>query len=156
MPERPAELDRLELLAGSWKTTGTVEMLGLKDPLNVDGANTARWSCERRLLIDESHFDMDALGPMTGVSLWTYHPGKKKYLMWWFDSFGESATGSAKFNKKTRTWKIKTRGKNHWCSVVNHGTIRQIDEDTLEWTWVQWDAFHILRYAKMRGISRRQ
>jgi hypothetical protein len=155
LPPRAAELDRLDMLAGRWETEGTVRFIGAKDPITTRGTSEAQWECDRRFLVDRSSYDMGPLGPMGGISVWGWDPQRRRYLMSWFDGFGESASGWARFDESTRTWRIETRGRSTLCHVVNHGTIRMIDDDTLEWTWTQWDAWHILKYAEMKGASRR-
>lgn len=155
IPPRAEALDRLNMLLGAWETEGEVRFIGTKEVIHTRGTSVARWECDGRFLVDRSSYEMGPLGPMSGISVWGWDPQRKRYLMWWFDGFGESASGSASYSESTRTWRIRTRGRSSICNVVNHGTIRMIDNDTLEWTWTQWDAWHILKYAEMKGTSRR-
>ncbi len=156
MPKRAPEMDRLEMLAGEWTTQGNVKMMGLKDTMKTKGQNSATWECDGRFLVERSHFDFGELGPMSGMSIWTWDGDIGKYRMWWFDGFGETATGTATFDEKSDIWHIKTKGKNGWCSIISKGTIKKIDEQTLEWTWDQWDGWHIFRIGEMRGLSKRK
>ena len=156
MPPRPAELDRLSALAGKWRTEGEVRMLGLADPIHTSGTSEANWECDRRLLVERSTFDMGALGPMNGVSVWSYDARARRYEMHWFDSFGESAKGSARFDAKKNTWVMRVQGRNAFTDIAADGTIRVINDDTLEWTWKQYDAWHIIQFADMKGRSVRE
>lgn len=156
IPVRPAELDRLNALAGKWRTEGEVRMLGLAEPIRTMGRSEAGWECDRRLLVERSQFDMGALGPMSGVSVWSYDPRAGTYEMHWFDSFGESAKGWARYDERRREWRMRVRGRNAVTDIVADGTIRIIDDDTVEWTWKQYDAWHIIRFADMKGRSVRE
>lgn len=153
---RPVELDRLNALSGKWRTEGEVRMLGLGDPIHTTGKSEANWECDRRLLVERSSFDMGTLGPMSGVSVWSFDARSKHYEMHWFDSFGESAKGTAWFNAKKNTWEMRVRGRNAITDIVADGTIRIVNDDTLEWTWKQYDAWHLLQFADMKGRSVRE
>ncbi len=155
MPGPSPQLKHLDMLAGKWKTTGQVKMMGLKDQMMTVGTSEAKWICNDRFLVDQSNFDLDQLGPMGGMSVWTWDNRASVYRFWWFDGFGETAQGTATFDQPARTWHIKTVGRNGWCSVISKGTIHQIDNDTLEWTWNQWDGWHIFRIGEMSGTSKR-
>ena len=156
MPKRTAEFDHLDMFVGEWETTGEIKMIGVDEPFKITGTSSAKWECDKRLVVDRAEYDMGPLGSMTGVTVWGFEPKSGKFRMWWFDSFSESATGRASYDEKTRTWSMKTKGKNAWCNIVNKGTIRQVDNDTLEWTWTQWDAWHIWKISEMKGTSRRK
>ena len=155
-PGRSAELERLDMLAGDWTTEGTVEFITAREPIHTTGENHSAWECDGRFLVERASFDMGALGPMTGISIWTWDAGARRYRMWWFDSFGESASGTARFDDRAMTWHIKTRGQNGFCRVRSRGTIRQIDCDTLEWTWRQNAFMGLFKIADMKGVSRRK
>ncbi len=131
-------------------------MIGLDDPLIVTGRNHAEWTCDRRVLVDRSTFEMGALGPMAGTNVWSWDPRRQRFRLWWFDSFGESATGHARYDAATRTWHMRTRGTNGWCRILSRGTIRHVNDDTLEWTWRQSDSWGWFTIADMRGTSRRK
>ncbi|MGE3180047.1 MAG: DUF1579 family protein [Phycisphaerae bacterium] len=152
---KPAHLNVLNMLQGTWTTEGTIEFIGQDAPARVTGRSTAEWDCDGRVLIDHSDYDIADFGPMRGVSIWTADEKPGTFQIHWFDSFGETATGTARWEASTRTLKIRTKGKNALCNVVNDGTVRQIDPNTLEWTWEQHDATRIVRYSTMRGTSKR-
>lgn len=156
MPARPAQLDRLDMLVGQWQTEGEVNMFGLDEPFAVHGTSEATWEHDRWFLVDRAEFDMGPLGPMSGTSVWTWDPKARKYRMWWFDSFGETATGTAVYKEATKSWRIHTRGRNAWCNIVNRGTITLDNDGSLHWTWTQWDAWHIWKISRMSGTSRRK
>lgn len=156
MPPRPPELRRLDALAGAWETEGTVWFIGMDEPTRTTGSSDAVWTCDRRFLLDRSEYDMGPLGPMTGINVWGWDAQRDRFTFSWFDSFGESATGHAHYDERDGTWRIHTRGQSTRCSVKNKGTIRVVDENTLEWSWETWSAWGFPKYAEYRGISRRR
>jgi len=156
MPPRPQQLQALDMLVGDWVTEGQVQFIGMEEPIATKGTSSARWECDKRFLIDHSDYDMGPLGPMKGVSVWGWDPQHRRFVFWWFDGFGESASGTARYDRDARTWHISTHGQSTRCSVKNSGTIRLIDDNTLEWTWVQYSAWGFPKYADMKGISRRR
>jgi len=156
LPERPAELDRLDLLVGEWDTQGTIKMIGMDGPIETTGHNVARWSADGWLLIDESTYEMGALGMMSGVSLWSWDDRAKRYHVDWYDSFGERASGYARYDEASRTWHLKTSGRSALCSVANKGTIKVVGDGHLAWTYDQWDAWGWLKFSEMRGHSQRR
>jgi len=99
---------------------------------------------------------MGDLGHMSGVSVWTWDAKSKIYRIFWFDSFGERASGTARFDDSTRTWHMKTAGRSALCNVRNKGTIEMRDDGSLAWTYDQWDAWGFLKFAEMRGTSTRR
>lgn len=155
LEEKPAHLDVLNMLAGTWRTEGTIQFIGQDEPMRVTGRSVAKWDCDGRVLLDRSEYDLADFGPMTGVSIWTADEKRGRFQMHWFDSYGETATGTARWDAGTRTLHIRTKGRNALCNVVNDGTVRQINANKLEWTWEQHDATRIVKYSTMRGTSER-
>ena len=155
-PARPVELDRLDMLLGRWETEGQVKLSVLDEPLRTTGTNEAVWSLDRRMLIEHAELNMGALGKLTGMSIWTWDPSRKKYRMWWFDSFGETSEAMVTYNEATETWHMSGTGQKWGYNTRGRGTLRRIDADTLEWTWQEWDRLGLFKLADMKGLSRRQ
>lgn len=154
-PERPAELDRLDMFLGEWETNGTIEMAMLDEPITTSGRNRAEWTLDRHIVEDHADLDMGPFGRMQGKTLWTYDPAIGKYRMWWFDTLGETSEVVATFDERRDMWRMKARGQKYGRQTSGRGTIRRIDANTLEWTWDEASASGLIRFAKMRGISRR-
>ena len=154
-PQRPPELEKLNMLLGEWETTGEIRMAVLDAPIHTKGKNRATWSLDGRVVLDQAELDMGPLGPMTGMSLWTWDPQSKKYHMHWFDSFGETSFATVSYHAGSKTWRMKARGQKYGHSTAGHGTLRAIDADTLEWTWNETDSLGWINFAEMKGISRR-
>ena len=155
-PPRPVQLDRLDMLLGHWETKGEVRMIGLDEPLHTSGRNTAAWSMDNRVMVDHSDLDMGPMGRMTGMSVWGWDPAIRKYRMWWFDSMGETSQMIVTYDAKRETFFMRGTGQKYGCHTRGKGTIRRIDDDTLEWTWREYDITGLFKMADMKGISRRQ
>lgn len=154
-PNRPPELDRLNMFVGDWQTTGTIELAMLDEPIATSGRNHAEWILDGCVVEDQSDLDMGPFGRVKGKTLWAWDPALGKYRMWWFDTLGETSEVVATFNKRTDTWHMKAKGQKHGWRTSGRGTIRRIDDNTLEWTWNEASASGLVRFAKMRGTSRR-
>jgi hypothetical protein len=50
---------------------------------------------------------------------------------------------------------MKAKGQKYGRRTSGSGTIRRIDDNTFEWTWNEASASGLIRFATMRGISRR-
>lgn len=155
-PARPADLDRLDALLGEWETTGEVQMAVLDKPLHTTGANSARWTLDKRFLVEQARLNMGELGELTGTSVWSWDPQIKKYRMWWFDSFGETSAATVTYDEKTRTWTMKGSGQKYGHKTLGRGTLRHIDDNTVEWTWKEYDALGLFQLADMKGTSRKK
>lgn len=156
MPDRPAELDLLNMIAGRWEGTGTMKFTFLEEVIEIQNTDTATWECDNRVLINRGTYEMGELGTMTGIEIWTWDDKAGKFRTQWFDSFGMTANGTAKFDEETKTWHKRVRGKGpDGHKTVQEGTITYIDADTLEWTWTEWSSFKLFKIAEMSGTSRR-
>lgn len=155
-PPRPKQLDRLDMLLGRWETTGEIRMAMLDEPVKTGGTNDATWALGKRMLIEHADLDMGPMGHMTGMSVWTWDEARGKYRMWWFDSMGEFSEATVTYNERTKTWSMRGKGSKHGFITFGRGTLRQIDDDTLEWTWREYDPLGLFKFADMKGISRRR
>lgn len=154
-PEKPVELRRLDMFLGEWETNGTIEMAVLDEPIVTSGRNRAEWMLDGYVLEDKADLDMGPFGRMKGTTLWTYDSAIGKYRMWWFDTLGETSAVVAAFDERSQMWRMKAAGQKYGRRTSGRGTIRRIDENTLEWTWDEASASGLIRFAKMHGISRR-
>ncbi|MFQ5589764.1 MAG: DUF1579 family protein [Phycisphaerae bacterium] len=156
MPERPIELDKLAMFLGEWEGTSETTLCVLDEPLSGTGSRTMEWTLDKRYLVEHGDYDMGELGKMKGVGLWTYDPKAKKYRIWWFDSQGGTARGTATFCDETKTWKMKVKGRNPWGKSKGKGTVTFVDDDTIEWEWSEWDGSGLFKTAETTGTSKRK
>ena len=154
-PERPAELDLLNMIAGRWEVTGTMNFTFLEDALETTGTQTAAWECHNRVLVNRGTYEMGELGTMSGIEIWTWDDKAGKFRTHWFDSFGMTASGTAKYDEETKTWHLKSKGNGPNGRMISEGTITYTDADTLEWTWTEWSSLKLFKIVEMSGTSRR-
>src|SRR3990172_10902653 len=57
-PQRPAELDRLNMLVGNWSGTGQAEFMGMKEPVQVTGKSNAQWQADGWYLVEQAEYKM--------------------------------------------------------------------------------------------------
>jgi len=155
-PPRAAELDELETWVGSWTTDGEMIMYTpdgeQKGP--AKGSGTTRWVCDKRAILSEMEFDMGEDGTMKGIELMTWDPKGKVYRSWWVDSYGSSAEGTMWKDKKTGEWISRGKGVNpDGASTSAKGTMKKIDDKTMEWTFTEYDAWGFNKTMRITGTS---
>lgn len=158
-PPRPAELDRLDMLVGTWEGTAEMSMPGMDEPMTIRGVNTTKWELDKRFLIEHFEGDMGEEGKFEGVGVWTWDPKAKVYRNWWFDSYGSFSQGTAKYDEETRTWHMRGQGTNAMTGKPSYGagTSKSIDDNTQQWTWSEWDNFlHWGEPMTYKGTSQRK
>lgn len=158
-PQRPAELDKLNMLAGKWEASGEAKMMGLDKPLTAKGTSQMAWDCDNWYLVEHSDYEMSELGKMKAIGIWTYDPKAKKYRIWWFDSMGATGRGTATFDEETKTWQMKAKGQSPYGKTAGRGTTKMLDNNTIEWSWEEWpawDLFGMMKVFDMKGTSKRK
>ncbi len=155
-PQRPAELDKLEMLIGTWEGTGEATMCVLDEPLKTTSKGTAEWGCDGWCVIERGVFEMGELGSMEGIGIWAYDVKSKKYLSFWMDSMGMTGVGTATYCDKTKTWKMKSKGRSPWGKSFMRGTMSFPDPDTAEWTMTEWDGSQLFKTMELKGTSHRK
>lgn len=154
-PERPAELDRLNFLIGTWEGTGEVAFGWLDCPLKITSRSTIGWELDNMVLVEHAEFSMEELGDMKGVSTWTYDAGSGKYRTFWIDSMGGSSTGTARYREKTNTWHFKAKINSAHGTMSGKGTMKMVDDDTMEWTWNESALMGMMKISAFSGTMQR-
>lgn len=157
-PARPAELERLGMFVGTWEGTGEMRMPGSDEVLTGKGTSRYAWDADKWLLVERGEYMMGEHGPMLGMGIWSWDAKARKYRMSWFDNYGGIGSGTATYDEPTRTWRMKSRG---YYSTTGHksvgeGTIRMVDDATMEWTFTEWDSLKLMKFMEMKGTSRRK
>lgn len=154
---RPVELDRLDTFVGNWSGTSKIELACTDETITCKGTSSAKWDLDERFLIERAQMDMGDLGTMEGISLWTWDPGSKKYRTWWFDSWGGASTGTATYDEATKTWHMKGKGVDPWTGkgTAGKGTGTWTDENSMTWTYTEWDSWKLRKNMEMSGTSHR-
>ncbi len=157
-PPRPAELDRLEPFVGKWTGTAEMKMMGSDKPMKSTGASTFAWECDKRALVEHFEGTMGEDAKMTGLNVWTWDASAKKYRNDMFDCFGNAMTFNATYDEASKTWHAKGK---HRCPMTgemlnSEGTMKLIDNNTMEWRWTEWNSWKTKKYMEMSGTSRRE
>lgn len=153
-PPRPAELDRLAMFVGTWEGQGEMKMGGSDEVQVGKGVSTVKWDADNWVLIERGTFTMGDQ-THTGVGVWTWDAPAKKYRLYWFDSHGGTGLGTATYNEAANTWHVKYKGRYGKMTTVGEGTTKIVD-DTMEWTFTEWDAWKLNKFMEMKGTSKRK
>ena len=154
--ERPAETNRLSLFSGKWTSTGTARLAGLEDELVISGTSHGKWHSDRWYLVNEDVFTLGELGDMKALTVWRWDDRSRRYRSTWFYNDGSTGTGSARYDEKTSTWHLKTKGRGPWGGLKGKGTVTHIDGNTVEWSWREWDGTGLVEIMSFRGTSKRK
>lgn len=156
MPQRPAELDRLNAFAGRWDTTGEMKFSFLDEVIESTGSNEAKWEGNGWYLVNRGTFGMGELGEMEAIETWTYDSHSKVYRTLWVDSMGTVATGTARYDEKSNRWQMKATGHGPFGKSYMKGTVTFPDDNTMEWTWSEYMFGGLIKTSEMTGTSRRR
>ncbi|MEE9295507.1 MAG: DUF1579 family protein [Phycisphaerae bacterium] len=154
----PAEMKQLEVFLGKWTSTTETKMFGSDEVMKGSGTSEVKWELGGRYLVGHMTADMGEWGSMEGVDVWTWDPSIKKYRTWWFDDWGMTGSSTATYDPKTRTFRIKGRGRNtlDGSTTVNKGMVTIVDDNTMEWSWAEYDALGLVKHFEMTGTEKRQ
>lgn len=157
-PERPAELDHLNMFVGRWEGTGEIAVPGSDESMTSKGVSTAAWDADNWLLVERSACSVGDDAMVTGLTIWTWDTKARKYRLHAFDNYGYTATGTATYDDETKTWHIK--GKSHSAvtgeTSLGEGKIKIVGDDTMEWDWAEWDTWKLRKLIEVMGTSRRK
>ena len=156
MPQRPAELDKLNAFAGRWEFKGEANMAFLEEPLPASGTGESQWDESGWFMVGNSVFRMQGFDDMRGHDTWTYDTHSKKFRSTWVDSMGSTGTGTARFNEKTNTWTMRATSYGPHGKTMMKGCITVIDDDTMEWCWTEYAMGGLMKTMEMCGTSKRK
>lgn len=156
-PERPAELNHLDMFVGTWEATGEATKPGSEETVKIHGTETVEWDADKWVLV--SHYDY-SIGEkeMCGVDIMRWDPKAKKYCGWSVDNHGGTSTGTGTYDEATHTWHFKGKSHNPFTgkSHVGEGTGKMVDDNTQEWTWTRWDCWKLKKLMEGKSTSRRK
>jgi hypothetical protein len=155
-PPRPAELDQLAVFIGSWEGTAEGRMMGSDEVIKSTGHSEYTWDADKWVLVERSEYKMGNTCRMNGVGLWSWDAGAKKFRTAWTDNYGSHGDGTVWLDGKTKVWHM--RSKTSYTDGTSHGegTLRQIDNNTFEWNFAEYDALHLLKFMEMHGTFHRK
>jgi len=160
-PTRPMELDRLDKLAGKWHGTWEMKAGNSDEVEKGSGTSNVSWDANRWYLVEHMTGQMGEMGSMEGIGIWAWDDAANKYRTWWFDDWGSTGSGTAKYNESTGTWKVKGTSRHMGHRMVSKGTMTMPDANTMKWEYSEWVPFPftpwgIFKVMEMEGTSTRQ
>lgn len=153
MPERPAELDRLDAFVGKWEWTGSAEMAGLEEPLTMTGTSEMHWESDRGFLVSRANMNMEPFGESEGIETWTYDSKAKKYRSTWTGGMGMISMGETVYDEKNDIWRMKGTGYGPMGKSSAKGTMKFTDADTMEWEMTEYSG--LMKIMTMSGTGHR-
>ena len=155
-PPRAEELSAYDVFVGKW--IWQAEVVNAEGP-DKDWTGTAQW---RWTLNDRTlHGLMSAKSANTGfdaAGVWSWNPQTHKYIWWMFNNWGYPQEGTATYCEKSKTWIMNYESVGlDGTPSFGYYTMKVLDNDTLEWTLVEWaDLFHMFKKLEMKGTYRRE
>lgn len=154
-PPRAPELDKLQAFVGKWEDHGEGTAMG--HAMKFSGTATMNWEVDGRALVGRGEGTMGDMKMQT-LEIWTWDPKAKKFMTMMMENSGEMSHGTATYDEPTRTWKMKSKGRNMNTgdTSVGEGTIKMIDNNTMEWTFTDWDGWKMKKMFEGHGRSERR
>jgi hypothetical protein len=150
-PPKPQELKVLNRFLGTWDT----DMVAKKSEwtpkeVNSKGMSKFEWMLDGRFMSSQSK----STGPdkVESFQLMTYHPGDKKFFLWFFDSNGmvSEAQGQWDADNQILTWKSDIDE-----NLASTNQVRFTDRETIDWTMMVKDKTGKV-YLDLRGKMKRR
>lgn len=111
-PPRPAELDKLDFIAGDFDCVDTFTMPA-GEKTEVKSKTVSKWALDKRYIRYETFGEMPGMGKFEGMMMLTWNELIGKYEATWFDSAGG--------------WSIKAHGD----KVENDTLVLTSEEETI-------------------------
>ena len=153
MPKRPAELDRLTVLAGKWSFEGQAKFAMLDEPVKMTGTTEYEWQGDRWYLVGRSVMKMADFDECKSLETWSYDTKAKKYRSFWADTMGMSGIAECTYDEKNRTWAWSATSYGPWGQSSISGTMCMKDDNTVEWRMVESQGW--MKVMEMTGTSKR-
>ena len=155
--QRPAEMDQLAWMIGSWDFEMTGTMMGMDKPFVCKGTSTAAWDVDRWVITEHVQGTMGEMpGMFHGMGIYMYDPKAKAYRTGWLDNEGGMSHGRMTYDAGTQMWKTKGMSEKlaSGAKSKGEGWMKMVDANTIEWGGTEYDA-HGNKIMDMKGTSRR-
>lgn len=153
---RPAELDHLDVLVGSWESEGDMMFCGIDGKMTMKGSSTASWDVDRRCVVERMQGEMEGC-KYEAIGIWSWDAHDKEFHTYWADNMGESGLGTGKYDPATKTWTMKGKGRDPHSGEMKQfsGTLTMPDNNTINWTHVEKNMWG-MKTMEMKGTSKRK
>jgi hypothetical protein len=135
IPEKPAELEQLNVFVGEWDFTGEMTITGLDQKLSYTGEGKADWEGDGWYLVSRGSGRMEELGDSHGMEAWTYDANGKQFRTAAISNSGSVGTGIAWYDGASKTWHVKESSEGAFGKMTWKGTIKVIDDDHMDFHW---------------------
>jgi len=142
-PQRPAALDHLGMLVGTWEGEATIKICGLDEPMTGKGTSTSTWDADKWMLVERYEYEAGEDEMIKGTSIYTWDPKIKKFRLFGTNNWGELMSGTGSYCPKSKTWYFE----GETCHLYGGGKTygkgysKMINEKTQEWKWKEWTRF---------------
>lgn len=159
-PPRPAELDMLDKWVGNWNGTSEMTMYtkeGAK-PMKATFNEHIEWIAGRQFLLARSEMNMGEGETMQMAGIMGWDKDEQEIHGWNFMSNGDTETMEMEYNQTAGVWEMEGQGKNPMTGqpVRSEGTMKMVDDNTLEWQFTMWDSWKLNKIMDGKGTSKKQ
>lgn len=154
-PARPAQLDKLEGFAGNW--TSSAEMCMGGKNMKMTGSSTIAWDCDKRVLVERATNEMEGMGKSSEMVIYSWDSDKCEYMVAYFSSMGEGNVGYMKWDEKKGAFMMRGKGKNPMThqTTIFEMEMRMPDNNTMTFSWSEWDGLHMKKMGEGKGTAKR-
>ena len=167
-PERPAELNMLDKMAGTWEMTGEMvtpmprEMAARleaesgepPETMAMKAQTTMSWCLDNMFMKSEGWHEMPDGERMRFNEFITWDARKGKFHSWWFSNWGETGEGWMSFAADGQSCTMQARGMTADGTKKSYkGTFTFVDDDTMTWTFTEHGPMGPMT---MKGTSKRK
>ena len=156
-PPRPAALDRLDMWVGTWDNVGEMKACN-GQVMKSHSTHDVKWDLNKTLLIERLSGEMEGMGPLNGIGIYSYDCREKEFNYRYYGEHGDTMHGELDYNEKTGVWTMETKGYDPMMKMTTSGkgTFKFPDNQTIEWTWKEWDGLHLTKLFEGHGTVRRK
>lgn len=159
-PPRPAEMDMLGKWVGTWNGTGEMTMYTKEGPKPMNATYTERieWICGNQFLLSRSDMNMGEGETMQMAAIFGWNKDEKEVHISEYMSNGDRSRSEMEYDKTAGLWKMEGHGKNPMTGqpTRSEGTMKMIDDNTIEWQFTMWDSWKINKVMEGKGTSKKQ
>jgi hypothetical protein len=149
-PDRPAELDVLEPLIGTWDAVSIAKpAVWTPQEQRITSTVTREWILNRRFVFDHS---VHSSGEESHALI-SFDPQGKEYRGWWFNSEGHRNTNRGQWDAATKTFSYQTEPDD---GKITRSFVRLITPDQHEWQIKVTDAAGKVYFDSTITTTRKQ
>ncbi len=134
------------------------KMMGEKGkdiPDSFKGEMASTWAMDGRYIKSEGWHEFGGGAKSSMIEYITYDSKAKKFRTWYFSDYGERGESTMTPSDDGKSFKFKGTGVDMMGNSVSMtGSMRFVDNDTIEWDWAEYQG--LMQTMKIKGTSKRQ